>query len=655
MHNVLQSIEQGNARFQEDGWYYSILVAIPAAIGAYVFGLLMETPSGQFSIFDLYSYCVIGLVFIILEGLLLTKRLSLHATVYIIIGLICCQFLGKLVFLLYFNPNPTKFHAELTETFFWMPAIYILASFVPGVTRGRGITLGFFGLTSLVGASYVIPNALRGENLGVIYALVELALANTTLLVLIQAFIRFKEHFTRESSRAELLERLAYSDSLTGLPNRLQLEQTLERAIGERSFYESIGVLFIDIDGFKLVNDSYGHETGDLLLTTLAERLQGLRREADSVFRISGDEFVMVFANLPTPSHLNVIGERVREAIEQPLKIGEWLISVSASIGMALCPDHGTKPEDLLRRADAAMYEVKKNGKNGVQCYQQGEGTSVERRVALIQELKQVMSGEAGGLTLHYQPIYEATGKTISKVEALLRWSSPTYGAVSPAEFIPLAEDTGLIRKLGTWVLYTACGQAKRWYDEGFTDFKVCVNVSAHQFTQPDFVATVEEALSASGLPASCLELELTESVVIRAFERVQEGMRQLRQLGVLVALDDFGTGYSSLSYLEKLDFDTIKLDRSFAQKLAKTTEEPHYAVAIVRAVVEIAAVLDVHIVAEGIETREQLATLRALGCTYMQGYYLARPMPAAQLSELILPATLPQTQQRNVLEQRLN
>jgi diguanylate cyclase len=623
--------------FQADGWYYSILIAIPAAVCAYAFGLFMEGPSGQFSVFDLYTYSFIGITFIVLEGLLITRKLSLHITVYIIIAVICCQFLGKLIFLLYFNPNPAKFHAELTETFFWIPAVYILASFVPGVKRGQMLTLGFFILISIVAASYVVTQALHGENLGIIYALVELALANTTLLVLIQAFIRFKEQATRESSRAELLERLVYSDSLTGLSNRLQLEKTLARAITERSPEESVGVVFIDLDGFKLVNDSYGHEVGDRFLKAVAKRLQTLARPSDSVFRVSGDEFVIVTPHLYTPSELSGFGEHLRQSLEQPLEVGDWLISASASIGIAQCPADGTSPEDLLVHADTAMYQVKKNGKNGVRLYQHDQATSIRRRLALMQELKKVLFDDEAGLTLHYQPIYEASQITISKVEALLRWHSESYGSVSPGEFIPMAEEAGIIHKLGEWVLHTACCQAKRWNDLG-SNIKVCVNVSAHQFTQPDFVAVVARALQTSGLPASYLELELTESVVIRAFERVRDALRQLRQLGVSVALDDFGTGYSSLSYLEELDFDTIKLDRSFAQKLTKTSDQPHYAVAIVRAVVEIAAVLDVTVVAEGIETGAQLATMRALGCTYMQGYHLARPMPASQLNDLLRP-----------------
>ena len=624
-------------QLRENAWYYSILVSLPVAVCAYLFALLMEEPSGQASAFDFYSYAGIAAVFLVLEVLLLTKKLSLATTVQIIVAVVCCQFLGKLVYLLHFNPQPDKFHAELTETFFWMPAVYILGAFVPGLKRGRAMTLTFFGLVSAVGAGYVVPNLWRGENLGVVYALVELALANTTLLVLVGVFMNIKERFTRENSRAEMLEQLAYSDSLTELPNRLALETTLQDIVCARSFYETVGVFFIDIDGFKAVNDSYGHETGDSLLKAIAERLRTLGRPEDFICRISGDEFIMVFPSLPTPCEAGNVGKRIRSALEQPFNVLDRFLSVSASIGFAVSPGDGDDPATLLRYADAAMYEVKKSGKNGVRRYEPTSEPTTRDRAVLVQELKQAVLGDLPGLTLAYQPIFnDATGR-VDKVEALLRWESTVRGSVSPGEFIPLAEEVGLIHKLGSWVLYTACRQAKTWHDQGVRNVRVCVNVSAHQFVQPEFVAVVEDALRASGLPPCGLELELTESVVIHAFERVRECIGALRGKGVAVALDDFGTGYSSLSCLEELEFDTIKLDRSFAQKLARTRGEVHYPVAIVRAVVEIAAVLGVQVVAEGVETSEQRNLFRSLGCTLLQGYCLARPMPAEQVTTLLL------------------
>ena len=625
------------ARLRGDDWYYCTVLALPLGVCAFLFGLIMEGPSGQFNFFDLYSYSGIVALFILLEGLLLLKKLSVTVALHIVVAAVCCQLFGKLGYLLYFNPAPANFHAELTETFFWMPTVYVLASFMPGLQRVRTTTLVFLALMSGLGLSYVVPNVLQGRNLGVVYALVELALANATLLGLIQVFMGIRERLSRESSRAEMLEQLAYSDSLTELPNRLALETTLQDIIRTRSFYETVGVFFIDIDGFKAVNDSFGHETGDELLKHIADRLRSLGREEDFICRISGDEFIMVFPNLPTTGEVEHVGKRIRSALEQPFSVVDRSLSVSASIGVAVSPGDGDDPATLLRYADAAMYEVKKSGKNGVRRYEPTSEPTTHDRAVLVQELKQAVLGDLPGLTLAYQPIFnDATGR-VDKVEALLRWESAVRGAVSPGEFIPLAEEVGLIHKLGSWVLYTACRQAKTWHDQGVRNVRVCVNVSAHQFVQPEFVAVVEDALRASGLPPCGLELELTESVVIHAFERVRECIGALRGKGVAVALDDFGTGYSSLSCLEELEFDTIKLDRSFAQKLARTRGEVHYPVAIVRAVVEIAAVLGVQVVAEGVETSEQRNLFRSLGCTLLQGYCLARPMPAEQVTTLLL------------------
>ncbi len=629
------------ARLRGDDWYHCTVLALPLGVCAFLFGLVMEGPSGQFSFFDLYSYSGIIALFVLLEGLLLLKKLSVTVALHVVVATLCCQLFGKLVYLLYFNPAPANFHAELTETFFWMPTVYVLASFVPGLQRARTTTLVFLALVSGLGLSYVVPNVLQGRNLGVVYALVELALANATLLGLIQVFMGIRENLSRESSRAEMLEQLAYSDSLTELPNRLALEKALTEILQARSFYETVAVFFIDIDGFKAVNDSFGHATGDELLKHVAERLRSLGRLEDFICRISGDEFIMVFPNLPTAGEVKNVGKRIRSALEQPFDVADQAISVSASIGVAVSPDDGDDPAALLRQADAAMYQVKRNGKNGVQRYQLEEQTSHDRAL-LVQELKQAVLGQMPGLALHYQPIFNDLTGRVDKVEALLRWQSQTRGPVSPGEFIPVAEEVGLIHKLGSWVLYTACRQAKSWRDQG-AEVRVCVNVSAHQFVQPEFLTVVEDALRASGLPPCGLELELTESVVIHAFERVRDCIRALRRQGVAVALDDFGTGYSSLAYLEELEFDTIKLDRSFAQKLARCGDV-HYPVAIVRAVVEIAAVLDVSVVAEGVETGAQRTLFRSLGCTLLQGFHLARPLPPEQVSALLLePGAVPE------------
>ena len=637
MKHVLNLSALGN-RFRENGWYYSVLAALPAAVVAYLIGLLLEKPSGQASSYDLYTYATVACAFVVAGILLLFKRISLNTTIYTILTLICCQFSGKLIFLLYFNPNPQLFHAELTETFFWIPAVYILGTFMPGLKWGRAIALGFFAVASLAGVSYIVVQPWQGYHVGVKYALLELGLANSTLLILTHVFMNFKTATAEQRYRAEVMERLAYTDSLTQLPNRLALEETLEQVLRERRRSESVGVFFLDLDGFKAINDSYGHAVGDELLQVAARRLQRLSREDTLAFRISGDEFVVIVPQLRLASEAREVGARIGAALETPVALGERVVTVSASVGLALCPDDGTDVETLLRHADTAMYGVKANGKNGVQRFCATATAELEDRAGLAQGLKRALFNPENAeenLSLAYQPIFDARTGQISKVEALLRWQSDKHGQVPPGVFIPVAEESGLINALGQWVLHTACQQASAW-QTGDADLKVCVNVSAHQFVQSDFVATVEAALVASKLPPGCLELELTESVVIYAFDRVLTCLRELRRLGVSIALDDFGTGYSSLAYLEELDFDTIKLDRSFADKVVRTRRNPHYPLALVRAVAEIADTLGVQVVAEGIETEEQLELLRSLGCTLMQGFLLARPMSAKALSELL-------------------
>ena len=642
------------ARFEEDGLYYSVLAALPTAACAYLIALFLEKPSGQVSLFDLMTYTGVIALFAALWTLHLTRKLSTRSTLYGVLGVVCCHLLGKLVFLLFFNPHADLIQAELTETFFWMPTVYILGLFVPGLKWGRAVALGFFALSTGVIASYVVPNVWLGENWGVVYALVELALANATLFGVMQVFMGFKEASARESSRLETLHRLAYTDALTGLPNRLALEGALASTL-EPPFAGSAGgvaVFFIDVDGFKSVNDSLGHEAGDALLKTVAARLQEAVGCSGLVHRISGDEFVVVYPDLPRSGRADALntradvykeGERFRAALEQPVVLERHLISVSASIGIAVCHDvlsEGVTPKDLLRRADAAMYEVKKNGKNGVRHFRSADGSGLKDRAALAQELRRAVlggaSGGASGLSLFYQPVVASTTGRVVKVEALLRWQNEARGWVSPGEFIPIAEEVGLIHPLGTWALRRACQQARLWYEGGFTELKVCVNVSAHQFMQPDFAEVVAGALREAGLPPGCLELELTESVVVHAFGRVQACLQKLRAYGVAVSLDDFGTGYSSLAYLEALDFDTIKLDRSFAQKLTGA-HDPQVPIAVVRAVVDIAAALGVQVVVEGVETQEQRDTFCSLGCTLMQGFLFARPMPAPQVDAYLL------------------
>lgn len=623
----------------KDGWRLSILAAIPVAICAYLMGLWFEGPSGQYNVFDHTSYITIAAIFMGLEVLLLTRRISTTATVMAVIVVVYSQFIGKLCYLLYFNPQPELTQAEFTETFFWIPALFVLSAFVPGLKRGRVVVVLFFTLFSTISIGYIVANWLAGQNFGVIYALVEMILANVTLLTLTHHFLGFKESLAKTNARAETLERLAYQDSLTDLPNRLALEQDLERLIKERPDSTKIAVAFVDIDGFKLINDTRGHAIGDELLNDFAARLGRVKRENDFVFRISGDEFVVLFTKLSSDVNVMGVGERIRSVLAEPFEVDSYLLNISASVGIALCPDDGATAATLLKHADAAMYTVKRNGKDGVALYDASRDAFVEDRALLVSELQQAIRDER--VEVYYQPIVDLETSRPVKVEALLRWRSPTRGDVSPVKFIALAEEHGLISQLGTYVLRTACSQVRSWERQGMDSVVMSVNVSAHQLQDPNLVPLVKNLLLASGIAPDRLELELTESTVIHTLEQVTVTLQALRQLGVSIALDDFGTGYSSLSYLETLDFDTIKLDRSFATKLIYNRKNPQYSVAIVRAVLEIASVLDVKVVAEGIETREQLEFFRSMGCRLLQGYYFGKPMPAGDITALLqaLPA----------------
>lgn len=635
----------------KDGWRFSILGAIPVAICAYLVGLWLEGPSGQYNVFDHTSYIAMAAIFVGLELLLLTRRISTTSTVMAVIVVVYCQFIGKLVYLLYFNSQPELTQAEFTETFFWIPALFVLSAFVPGLERGRTVVVLFFALFSTISVGYIVPNWLAGQNFGIIYALIEMILANVTLLTLTHNFLGFKESLAKTNARAETMERLAYQDSLTNLPNRLALEQDLERQIRERPGNTKIAVAFVDIDGFKLINDTRGHAIGDELLSRFAVRLGRAKREGDFIFRISGDEFVVLFTKLSSDVNVLGVGERIRSVLAEPFEVDGYLLNISASVGVALCPDDGATAATLLKHADAAMYTVKRSGKDGVALYDARRDAFVENRALLVSELQQAIRDER--LELYYQPIVDLETSRPVKVEALLRWHSPTWGNVSSVKFIALAEEHGLISHLGTYVLKTACFQVKRWAQQGIDGVVVSVNVSAHQLRDPNFVPLVKSLLLTSGVAPDRLELELTESTVIHALEQVTITLQALRRLGVSIALDDFGTGYSSLSYLETLDFDTIKLDRSFATKLTHNRKNPQYSVAIVRAVLEIASVLDVKVVAEGIETREQLEFFRSLGCRLLQGYYFGRPMPVGEITAFL--QALPASEVQGVLTRSVN
>jgi diguanylate cyclase (GGDEF)-like protein len=417
-------------------------------------------------------------------------------------------------------------------------------------------------------------------------------------------------------------------DALTGLPSRLLLMNRLESALArlERTGGH-VAVLFIDLDRFKVVNDSLGHHAGDALLLGVTERLRKAVRRHEMPARFGGDEFVLVCEDVADAQHAVAVAERLLKALAMPFDVGGSQSFVSGSIGIALTDDHNASPADLVRDADAAMYHAKEAGGGRWSIFDQVIRDRVVQRQATEAALRQAI--DEGELVVHFQPELSVDTTEIVGVEALVRWERPGVGMVSPAEFIPIAEETGLIVPLGAWVMREACRQA-RTFDDG--RIVVRVNVSARQLTDPALTGVVADALAASGLPAERLCVEVTESVVMEDAERSIAALNALRELGVTVALDDFGTGYSSLSYLRRLPIDGLKIDRSFIRGLGQETEDE----SIVASVIELARALGVEVVAEGVETEEQHAHLRAGGCDTMQGFLFARPQPAADVAALM-------------------
>jgi diguanylate cyclase (GGDEF)-like protein len=434
------------------------------------------------------------------------------------------------------------------------------------------------------------------------------------------------EDITERRRADEKIAHLAHYDGLTDLPNRVLFRERLEQAVKAVQPGEQLAVLYIDIDEFKSVNDALGHPIGDELLKGVAGRLRGCLKATDVAARLGGDEFAVIQTGIRNQSETTRLVDEIHSTIRQPFECMGHLITTDASIGIALAPDDGLDLDQLLRNADLALYGAKGDGRRTYRFFEAGMEARATARRSLELELRQAIND--GALETYYQPVVNLEDGNISSCEALLRWRHPERGMISPAEFIPIAEDSGLINQLGQWVLNTACAEAAKWPD----DVRVAVNVSPVQFRTQTLALNVAAALSAHGLAASRLELEITEAVLIRDVEAALDMLHQLRKLGVRIALDDFGTGYSSLSYLQRFPFDKIKIDRAFIRDIASAGTSS----SIVQAVVNIAAASDMTTTAEGVETAQQRNLLHILGCDEMQGYLFSPAIPAAEVRRLL-------------------
>jgi diguanylate cyclase (GGDEF)-like protein len=440
--------------------------------------------------------------------------------------------------------------------------------------------------------------------------------------------LRILQQRKREDDR---VHHIAFHDDLTALPNRLNLTERLDQALGRHRRAEmTLAILYMNLDRFKVINDSLGHEAGDILLCLVADRLRAQLREGDSLARVGGDEFVVLIENYANSIAVSACAQRLVEQLSAPYLLDKKDCHVTVSIGISTFPADGSDSQTLLKTADVAMYRAKETGRNNYQYYLPSMNVHTVERLELESDLRHAV--ERGEFFLHYQPKVEIASGLITGVEALLRWKHPLRGLVPPLDFIPLAEETGLIVPIGEWVLATACARTKAWQGRGLPKLSVAVNLSARQFADTMLLAKLTRIIHDSGLDPSLLELEITESVVMSNGESAVGVLEKLKSIGVQIAIDDFGTGYSSLAYLKRFPIDILKVDRSFIRDIPTDSGDKK----ITRAIIAMAHSLRLKVVAEGVETAEQLEFLGSQSCDAVQGYFLYRPLQEEELADVL-------------------
>ncbi|RCL21729.1 histidine kinase [Pseudomonas sp. AFG_SD02_1510_Pfu_092] len=564
-------------------------------------------------------------------------------------GIACMHYTGMaaLRMLPGIDYDPTLFGASLliavgaSAAALWIA--FRLRAHTPYVRQIRGLAAVVMGV-AIVGMHYTgmaaanfpegsFCGALAGGGLqgdGLVYLVLITTLAVLAVALLTSVLDARLEARTAELARSltlanQELTQLALHDTLTDLPNRTLLADRIEQAIAKVAEQGGcFALMFIDLDGFKPVNDAFGHHVGDLLLKAVAARLRGHLHSQDTLARIGGDEFVLL-VELREPDDAMDVAVKQVNLVSRPFRVAEHDLQLTASLGIVLYPGNGQDQHELLRNADAAMYHAKSAGKNGYSFFDASMNSNARQQLQLLQDLRQAL--EQRQFRLHYQPKFDAQACQPIGAEALLRWEHPQQGLLLPDRFIGLAEKTGLIIPIGEWVLHEACRQMREWLEQGHQGWRMAVNLSAIQFCHAGLVDSVARALQQNGLPPNCLTLEITETTAMHDADASLTVLQRLSDMGVDLSIDDFGTGYSSLMYLKRLPANELKIDRGFVRELEQDSDDA----AIVSAIVALGQALGLRIVAEGVETDKQQAFLTRLGCDSLQGYLLGQPVPAEQ------------------------
>ena len=535
-------------------------------------------------------------------------------------------------------PFDAAVHPSLIPADDAVPSVELLPNAWDGVERYTSVRPLFsFPLVLVVGLSRHEQLAATRETRE--SYLWRAALGSALLLAFIAALARVSWQLAQAARRetaskaahAERVQHLAYHDNLTGLPNRFFFSKVLEQGIaGARRHGKSLAVLFLDLDRFKEINDTLGHQSGDQLLEELARRLQSCVRESDTVARLGGDEFVVVLPELDDQSYAATVARKLLGVTAQPFEIHGRSLIATASIGIAMYPRDGYDEQALMKCADAAMYHAKAEGKDNFQYYAKQLQADKLARLTLEVSLRHAL--ERNEFELHYQPKIDLLTGGITGVEALLRWRSPEHGMVMPGDFIPIAEYTGLIVPIGRWVLETACTQGVAWKKQGFSDLCISVNLSPRQFSDAGLVSDIAAILARTGIDPATVELEITESMLMQNVDRALRTLAELTEMRLRLAVDDFGTGYSSLSNLKRFPLNTLKIDRAFIRDLPHDGDDR----VIAHAIIGMGRALSLTIVAEGVETAAQVAFLRDHRCDQYQGYHFSKPIPAADMTKLL-------------------